>query len=84
MPLRAWVVMVVAAATAAALGILAGHEPWAGHAVLVVGRGHGLNTGDVPVLVSWAAVLGWARHAWHLTEPAPLRLRNDADRSTWG
>jgi len=77
MPLRAWVATVVAAATAVTLGILAGHEPWAGHSILALGRGHGLNAGDVPVLVVWAAVIEWARHAWRLAEPPPLHLRTD-------
>lgn len=34
--------------------LLAGHGPWAGRTLLDVTFHHGLNTGDIPVLIAWA------------------------------
>lgn len=34
--------------------LLAGHGPWAGHTIVDFGGLHGLNTGDIPVLLLWA------------------------------
>ena len=37
--------------------LLAGHGPWAGRTILAVTFDHGLNTGDIPVLIAWAVGL---------------------------
>ncbi len=33
--------------------LIAGHGPWAGQTLVEFTSRHGLNTGDVPVLVLW-------------------------------
>lgn len=33
--------------------LIAGHGPWAGRTLFEVNNRHGLNTGDIPVLVLW-------------------------------
>lgn len=44
--------------------LIAGHGPWAGRVLLDVGGGHGVNTGDVPVLLLWAGGLWMAWLLW--------------------
>lgn len=59
---RAVVVGVAVALTLLTVLLLAGHGPWAGRPLLTLSSDHGLNTGDVPVLVLWALGLlgcGW-------------------------
>jgi hypothetical protein len=34
--------------------VLAGHSRWAGHVIVRLDANHGLNSGDVPVLILWA------------------------------
>ncbi|WP_341927819.1 hypothetical protein [Nocardioides psychrotolerans] len=34
--------------------LIAGHGPWAGRTIFEINNRHGLNSGDVPVLVLWA------------------------------
>jgi hypothetical protein len=47
--------------------VLAGHSRWAGHRIYRLNASHGLNSGDVPVLVLWVVGMGccW----WLLREP---------------
>lgn len=47
--------------TAFAFLLVAGHSRWAGSSLIYVVDNHGLNVGDVGVLVAWAAgmVLTW-------------------------
>lgn len=37
--------------------LIAGHGPWAGRVLFTVGGGHGVNSGDVPVVLLWACGL---------------------------
>ena len=57
--------LAVAALSAMTTLLLAGHGPWSGHLLWQITADHGLNTGDVPVLLCWllgtAAVLALAR-----------------------
>lgn len=42
--------------------LLAGHGPWAGPKVISLTYNHGVNEGDIPVLIAWAVgtgCLGW-------------------------
>lgn len=50
-----WLLVAVVAGvvTALTLLLLAGHGPWSGRIVWQATPDHGLNTGDVPVLVFW-------------------------------
>ena len=42
--------------------LLAGHGPWAGETMLDFGGGHGLNTGDIPVLLLWVVGMAGCAH----------------------
>ncbi|WP_182524750.1 hypothetical protein [Nocardioides dongkuii] len=46
---------VMTALTSLMLLLIAGHGPWAGEPLWQVSDSHGINTGDIPVLVIWAA-----------------------------
>jgi hypothetical protein len=37
--------------------VLAGHSRWAGHRIYRLNADHGLNSGDVPVLVLWVVAM---------------------------
>lgn len=37
--------------------LIAGHGPWAGPVILTVTADHGLNVGDIPVLLVWGVVM---------------------------
>ena len=50
------IVLVLGILTVLTLLLIAGHGPWAGHVIWELDEAHGLNSGDVPVLVLW--VLG--------------------------
>ncbi len=45
---------VMTALTSLMLLLIAGHGPWAGEPIWQVSDNHGINTGDIPVLVIWA------------------------------
>jgi hypothetical protein len=51
---RAVVVLLAVVITTLTCLLLAGHGPWAGRTILALGNSHGLNTGDLPVLLAWA------------------------------
>lgn len=68
---RADVVMVAVVTTALTLMLLAGHGPWAGRPILTIRAGsHGLNAGDVPVLVLWAAAMVGCARLWRAGGPS--------------
>lgn len=50
--------VVAAALTGLMMLLIAGHGPWAGDVIWSLGDGHGLNSGDLPVLGLW--VVGMA------------------------
>ncbi|MCD4526917.1 hypothetical protein [Nocardioides sp. cx-173] len=52
---RAVVVLLALVISALALLLVAGHGPWAGRQIFAFDVYHGINTGDVPVLLMWAA-----------------------------
>lgn len=53
-PARAVAVLLALVISVLTLLLLAGHGPWAGRTMVTFGKGHGLNTGDIPVLLLWA------------------------------
>ena len=57
-PARAVVVLLGLVLSVLTLLLIAGHGPWAGSTLVAFDDSHGLNTGDVPVLVLW--VVGMA------------------------
>ena len=44
--------------------LIAGHGPWAGGLLWEVSIGHGLNTGDLPVLTLWGVSLWMCWLLW--------------------
>lgn len=60
---QAWVASVMA------LLLIAGHGPWAGRALITVDDVHGLNAGDVPVLLLWAGSMYCSWVLWRRGEP---------------
>lgn len=57
-PQRRRLLLAVAAGhTMLMLLLIAGHGPWAGPVILTVTADHGLNVGDIPVLLVWGAVM---------------------------
>jgi hypothetical protein len=55
---RALAVLLALVISVLTLLLLAGHGPWAGRLLVDLGSGHGLNTGDVPVLLLWTVGMG--------------------------
>jgi hypothetical protein len=53
-PARAVAVLLALVLSLLTLLLLAGHGPWAGRTLIELGGRHGLNTGDIPVLLLWA------------------------------
>lgn len=52
--------------TVATVLLVAGHGPWAGPRLIPLSADHGLNLGDVPVLLAWVLCLsGCARLGLH-------------------
>ena len=64
MPDRALIALVGAVLTALTLLLIAGHGPWAGDPIVTLGKGRGLNAGDVPVLLGWAIGVGACVLLW--------------------
>jgi hypothetical protein len=51
--------------TGFALLLLAGHGPWTGSVLLSIGStGHGIHTGDLPVLGLWAGAMICCWRIW--------------------
>ncbi|ANH38234.1 hypothetical protein I601_1803 [Nocardioides dokdonensis FR1436] len=50
-----------------ALLLIAGHGPWAGRVLFRVSESHGFNTGDVPVILLWAAAMACCAALWRDT-----------------
>lgn len=50
---RVTVILVWLVITGLTLALLAGHGPWSGREFLRITHSHGVNTGDVPVIVGW-------------------------------
>ncbi len=44
--------------------LIAGHGPWSGQLLWEISLGHGLNTGDLPVLAVWGASLWMCWMLW--------------------
>lgn len=62
---RAVVLLLAGVLTVLTLLLLAGHGPWAGETLWAVnGTTHGLNDGDVPVLLAWAVGMGACAYLW--------------------
>lgn len=57
-PTRAIAILLALVISVLALLLLAGHGPWAGRTLIELGGRHGLNTGDIPVLLLWAVGMG--------------------------
>ena len=53
-PGRAIALLLALVISLLALLLLAGHGPWSGRTLIDFGGRHGLNTGDLPVLLLWA------------------------------
>ncbi len=56
-PARPVAVLLAGILTVLTAMLIAGHGPWAGPPVLALSASHGLNLGDIPVLVLWAGGL---------------------------
>jgi hypothetical protein len=54
---RAVVVLVALVVSALSAMLIVGHGPWAGRELFAFNVYHGINTGDVPVMVMWAAAM---------------------------
>lgn len=50
--------------TGLAFGLLAGHGPWAGRELVGFTGSHGLNVGDVPVIVTWLVGMACCWRLW--------------------
>ncbi len=61
---RGFIVLAMLALTGFALALLAGHGPWSGPELLSLSPNHGLNLGDLPVIVVWVIVAGAAWWEW--------------------
>ncbi|GEP33620.1 hypothetical protein NSZ01_13880 [Nocardioides szechwanensis] len=57
-PGRAIAILLALVISLLALLLLAGHGPWSGRTLIDFGGRHGLNTGDLPVLLLWAVGMG--------------------------
>ena len=44
--------------------LIAGHGPWAGHEIVQISPGHGVNDGDVPVFAAWLLGLLCCWRVW--------------------
>lgn len=53
-PGRAIAILLALVISLLALLLLAGHGPWSGRTLVDFGGRHGLNTGDLPVLLLWS------------------------------
>ncbi|WP_193609672.1 hypothetical protein [Nocardioides lijunqiniae] len=51
---RAVVVVIALALSGLTALLIAGHGPWAGRTLIAFSPRHGLNSGDVPILLTWA------------------------------
>ncbi len=61
---RGFIVLAMLALTGFALELLAGHGPWSGPELLALSPNHGLNLGDLPVIVVWMIVAWCAWREW--------------------
>ncbi|GAA4673106.1 hypothetical protein [Nocardioides nanhaiensis] len=62
---RPVVLLLAGVLTVLTLLLLAGHGPWAGETLWAInGTTHGLNDGDVPVLVAWAVGMAACAYLW--------------------
>lgn len=62
---RAVLLLLAGVLTVLTLLLLAGHGPWAGETLWTInGTSHGLNDGDVPVLLTWAVGMGACAYLW--------------------
>ena len=66
---RPLVLLVLLILNVMTLMLIAGHGPWAGRTILVLGDDHGLNAGDIPVLLMW--LIGSASCIKVLIDDAP-------------
>jgi hypothetical protein len=57
-PAAAVVVLLGVVLTVLTLLLLAGHGPWAGRQLFAFNVYHGINSGDVPVLLLWLVGMG--------------------------
>ena len=48
--------------------LVAGHGPWAGRPLIGFG-GHGVHSGDIPVVLLWAAAMYCCWVLWRRSEP---------------
>ncbi|MDN4163323.1 hypothetical protein [Nocardioides abyssi] len=69
MPLRLLAVVLAEVVSILSVLLIAGHGPWAGPLLLKVSENHGLNVGDVPVLVLWVAGLAASVELWRRGSP---------------
>ena len=61
---RGYIVLLACVLTGLTLMLLLGHGPWAGHELFAVSESHGLNSGDVPVLVAYVIGLFGCVQLW--------------------
>ncbi|WP_134739922.1 hypothetical protein [Nocardioides sp. 503] len=54
---RAVVVLIALAVSGLTVLLIAGHGPWAGRTLIAFSPRHGLNSGDLPVLLLWAVAM---------------------------
>lgn len=69
MPLRLLAIILAEVVSIFSVLLIAGHGPWAGPLLLKVSENHGLNVGDVPVLVLWVAGLAACVSLWRAGAP---------------
>lgn len=68
-PLRLLAIVLAEVVSILAVLLIAGHGPWAGPVLVAFSEDHGLNVGDVPVLLLWAAGLAACAALWRAGAP---------------
>ncbi len=56
--------LAVLALTGMAAAMVAGHHPWDGPELFGITETHGVNLGDLPVVVAWVAASAYSGWRW--------------------
>lgn len=66
---RACVLLLALVQSFFALMLVAGHSRFSGHVLVTVSRTHGLDSGDLPVIVLWLVAMACCAVVWWRAKP---------------
>lgn len=61
---RVYVVVLALLLSGLTFALIAGHGPWAGREVFEISESHGVNEGDLPIVIAWVLGMGCCWGLW--------------------